>query len=104
MAYIHTKFHLPSSTLSLFIANKHKAKGNIGTVGIFLIYILQKRCLRKAAYFIRSVTSFFGPKVRGVNVGPKSKFKRSPLCYFLIVENCRFWLWCSSNDMKIEHI
>jgi hypothetical protein len=55
------KFHLPSSNLSLGIANKRQAKGCFGTVGISLIYDLQGHCLRKVAYFLKSLTPYFWP-------------------------------------------
>jgi hypothetical protein len=51
MIYLHTKFRIPSSNGSLFIAAKVKTKENVRKAAMLLLYILQNNCLIKSCIF-----------------------------------------------------
>jgi hypothetical protein len=56
MVYLRAKFHMPSSSNSLVIVIKPKAKENFCTAATSLFYVLEKRLEQKLHNFQRSIT------------------------------------------------
>jgi hypothetical protein len=49
MTYLRTKFHTPSSSDSLVVAIKPKAKENVRTAAMLLFYILYTKKMNKTS-------------------------------------------------------